>query len=191
MIDDLANRKLYCDILLDQTFGRLKDDYKNFVSSHTIMLLGSKFILLRDQFRKLKDKAFIRRQHFSGIKRILISFGGADFNNNTVNILNILSKVEFTYEPIVDIALGSSNLYKEQIKKQIEKHKFKINMLDNVYNMAKLMLNADVSIGAGGTTSWERCFMALPTVLLIDAKNQFLIAKILKQLVLSLQLRKK
>ena len=46
-------------------------------------------------------------------------------------------------------------------------------MLDNVYNMAELMLNADVSIGAGGTTSWERCFMALPTVLLIDAKPIF------------------
>ena len=42
----------------------------------------------------------------------------------------------------------------------------------NVTAMAKLMAEADLAIGAGGTTTWERCCLGLPAVLLIVADNQ-------------------
>jgi RimJ/RimL family protein N-acetyltransferase len=38
--------------------------------------------------------------------------------------------------------------------------------------MARLMRDADLSIGAGGTTSWERCCLGLPSIALILAENQ-------------------
>ena len=44
-------------------------------------------------------------------------------------------------------------------------------------NMAQLMTNADMAIGAGGTTSWERCCLGLPTVLVVLADNQRLICE--------------
>ena len=42
------------------------------------------------------------------------------------------------------------------------------------------MYNADIAIGAGGTTSWERCCMGLPTIIVISASNQELASKSLQ-----------
>lgn len=47
--------------------------------------------------------------------------------------------------------------------------------------MASLMYKADIAFGAGGSTSWERCVMALPTIMFVDAENQSLIANNLQQ----------
>jgi spore coat polysaccharide biosynthesis predicted glycosyltransferase SpsG len=38
--------------------------------------------------------------------------------------------------------------------------------------MAELMRDADLAIGAAGSTSWERCCMGLPTLQLVLAENQ-------------------
>jgi len=177
VIDDLANRKLHCDILLDQTFGREKTDFIKYVNAKTLMLLGTKYALLRPQFAKRREDANTKRKLYMGIKHVLISFGGADFNNNSEHVLRLLSSIEFTNKPTVDIVLGSGSLNKCEIEKAIKKQKLEINVLMNVDDMAELMFKADVAIGAGGTTSWERCTLGLPTILLIDADNQLLIAE--------------
>jgi UDP-2,4-diacetamido-2,4,6-trideoxy-beta-L-altropyranose hydrolase len=38
--------------------------------------------------------------------------------------------------------------------------------------MAKLMANSDLAIVAGGTATWERCFLGLPTITITVAENQ-------------------
>jgi spore coat polysaccharide biosynthesis predicted glycosyltransferase SpsG len=38
--------------------------------------------------------------------------------------------------------------------------------------MPRLTLEADLAVGAGGSTTWERCVLALPTLTLILADNQ-------------------
>jgi spore coat polysaccharide biosynthesis predicted glycosyltransferase SpsG len=38
--------------------------------------------------------------------------------------------------------------------------------------MAQLMADSDLAIGAAGTTSWERCCLGLPTIMLVLAENQ-------------------
>jgi UDP-2,4-diacetamido-2,4,6-trideoxy-beta-L-altropyranose hydrolase len=38
--------------------------------------------------------------------------------------------------------------------------------------MAELMRDADLAIGAGGTTAWERTFLGLPTMTVAVAENQ-------------------
>lgn len=38
--------------------------------------------------------------------------------------------------------------------------------------MADLMQKADLSIGAGGSTTWERCYLGLPSLCIITADNQ-------------------
>ncbi len=48
-------------------------------------------------------------------------------------------------------------------------------------NLAAEMAKADFVIGAGGGTSWERCCIGLPTVVLTIADNQIEIAKILNE----------
>lgn len=45
--------------------------------------------------------------------------------------------------------------------------------------MAELMAEADLAIGAAGTTCWERCCMGLPSLLVVLAENQEAIAQAL------------
>ena len=46
--------------------------------------------------------------------------------------------------------------------------------------MAELMANSDLAIGAAGSTSWERCCLGLPTIMLVLADNQQVIASALE-----------
>lgn len=41
-----------------------------------------------------------------------------------------------------------------------------------VSDMARLMTDSDLAIGAAGSTSWERCALGLPSILLVLAENQ-------------------
>ena len=56
VIEDTPLRKHNTDYLLDQTYDRKPNDYKNIVSSDCCLLLGSKYILLRDEFRLARSK---------------------------------------------------------------------------------------------------------------------------------------
>ena len=49
-----------------------------------------------------------------------------------------------------------------------------------VRDMAGVMAAADLSVGAAGGTSWERCCMGLPSVVVVLAENQMEIASVLK-----------
>ncbi|MFP3733021.1 glycosyltransferase, partial [Bacillus sp. SIMBA_006] len=49
----------------------------------------------------------------------------------------------------------------------------------SVSDMARRMAEADLAIGAAGSTSWERCCLGLPTLMLILAENQEGIARAL------------
>ena len=42
----------------------------------------------------------------------------------------------------------------------------------DVTDMAALMVQADLAIGAAGGTSWERCALGLPSLMLVLADNQ-------------------
>jgi spore coat polysaccharide biosynthesis predicted glycosyltransferase SpsG len=52
-------------------------------------------------------------------------------------------------------------------------------VLVGVNNMAQLMADSDLAIGAAGSTSWERCCLGLPTIQVVLAENQKLIAQAL------------
>ena len=181
VIDDLANRLLYCDILLDQTFERKEIAYLPLVRSETILLCGSKYALLREQFSKNRAAAIDKRAKFNGIKQILINFGGVDLANKSGQVLSLLSKIELTPGPRVEIVLGKKPLYLDKIKRQAEDYKLNVKILSYVENMSALILKADIAIGAGGSTSWERCTLGLPALIFVDADNQLLIAQNLEK----------
>ena len=51
----------------------------------------------------------------------------------------------------------------------------------NVGNLGEIMANSDISIGASGITTWERCCLGLPTIQLVTANNQFFLAETLSK----------
>ena len=59
-----------------------------------------------------------------------------------------------------------------QLQIQICKNKQDFNFYQNVSNITDLMLQADIAIGAAGTTTWERCCLGLPSLITAIADNQ-------------------
>jgi UDP-2,4-diacetamido-2,4,6-trideoxy-beta-L-altropyranose hydrolase len=177
VIDDLADREHDCDILLDQNFySDMKRRYKHLVPNKCKKLLGPKFVLLRPAFNEARKKI---KKRDGKVKRILFFFGGSDPYNATEKALQALSLLkEFKIE--VDVIVGSNNKNKEIIKR-ICKEKENFHYHCQVQNIEELMLMADLSIGSGGTTSWERCYLGLPSIVMTIASNQeeisYLLAK--------------
>jgi len=175
VIDDLADRKLDCDILLDQTYGREKKDYRNLVNKNCRTLLGSRFALLRPEFVELRAQAIIKRKYFNGINRILVTMGGTDSKNLTSKILDSLAQINWSTNPYIDVVMGGHSPYLKVIQKMINNYPLNISISIDVSDMAVRMLKADLAIGAGGSTAWERCCLGLPTLAFCLAENQKLI----------------
>jgi UDP-2,4-diacetamido-2,4,6-trideoxy-beta-L-altropyranose hydrolase len=168
VIDDLADRRHDCDVLLDQNYYlNMEDRYKHLVPNQTQVLLGPKYTLLREEFKKARLNL---RERNGELKRILVFLGGSDPDNVTGMVLEGLQLIDFVNVE-VDVVVGKSNLYKEQIR-NICNRVTHFHFHCQVNNMAQLMANADLAIGAGGTATWERCYLGLPSLVIVIADNQ-------------------
>lgn len=175
VIDDLADRKHCCDLLLDQTYGREEPDYQSLVPDECKLLLGSQYALLRPEFARWREFSLKRRSE-PQLKRLLVSMGGADPDNYTGQVLQALSECDLPAEIEISVVMGPSSIHMNLVKKLAEELPFKTDVVSNVSNMAELMANADLAIGAAGATTWERCCLGLPSILIVLANNQKVIA---------------
>ena len=170
VIDDLANRRHDCDILLDQNFYLNKDvRYVGLVPEHCKMLLGPEHALLRDEFYESKKHL---RKRGGSIKNILVFYGGSDLTNETEKAIEALVQLnDEGYNFTADIITGVSNSRREKIEKICSKYHF-LHYYCQVSNMAEFMNKADLMLGAGGSTTWERLYMELPALVTAVAENQ-------------------
>lgn len=170
VIDDLANRRHDCDILLDQNFYLNKDiRYAGLVPEHCKMLLGPEHALLREEFYEAKKHL---RKRDGNIKNILVFYGGSDLTNETEKAIKALVQLhDESYNFTADIITGVSNFRREKIEKICSKYQF-FHYYCQVSNMAEFMNKADLMLGAGGSTTWERLYMELPALVTAVAENQ-------------------
>lgn len=171
VIDDLADRGHDCDILLDQTFGRHTQDYLDWVPKNCQVLCGSKYALLRPEFAQWRDYSLERRKE-GQLKHLLINLGGVDKDNITTQILKGLKNSSLPEYCKITVVMGSTAPWIESVKAQAEALSWKTQVKSGVNNMAELMANSDLAIGAAGSTSWERCCLGIPTIMLVLAENQ-------------------
>jgi UDP-2,4-diacetamido-2,4,6-trideoxy-beta-L-altropyranose hydrolase len=190
VIDDLADRKHLCDVLLDQTFGRTKKEYVDYVPSACRMLLGSKYALLRPEFAEWRDYSLKRRAN-PELKKLLISMGGVDADNVTGQVLEGLKSCGLSNELDVTVVLGETSPNIAVVQKQATELPFRALIKTNVSNMAELMSKADLAIGAAGATTWERCCLGVPSIIVMLADNQKYIIDSLSKLNVCLKVDKK
>jgi UDP-2,4-diacetamido-2,4,6-trideoxy-beta-L-altropyranose hydrolase len=180
VIDDLANRRHACDLLIDQTFGRSIADYLKHVDIKCRLLCGSGFALIRDDFIRLRPYSLSRRK-VPKLKRILISMGGVDQNNATGTVLNRLGSICKNVDVEFVVVMGSTAPWIGEVREQASRLRNKTTVLAGVENMAELMAEADLAVGAAGTTAWERCCLGLPSIIVTLASNQKTVAKSLHE----------
>jgi len=178
VIDDLADRKHKCDILLDQTFGRQEQDYKELVSNSCRLLLGPQYALLRPEFAKWRQYSLKRRKQ-PVFKQLLINMGGIDADNVTGAVLEELEVCNLPNDLNIIIVMGGSAPHLDIIKNRVDTLSYRAEVKVDVENMAEIMSKADIAIGATGVTTWERCCLGLPTIQIVIAKNQEFSARFL------------
>lgn len=166
VIDDLADRPHDCDVLVDQNLRRDGGAaYDRHLAAGCERLLGPRYALLDESFRTQRDQ-------LAGVERraILISFGGSDPHSLTLPVLRALLEDTRLDAPI-DVVVGALNREARAIEAVAAKAP-RVTLHEATREMAHLMARAKLYIGAGGTTSWERCCLALPGVVVAAADNQ-------------------
>ena len=166
VIDDLADREHDCDVLLDQNFyADMQTRYIGKVPSHCQMLLGPRYALLREEFRLMREKTKPRKGE---VKKVLVFLGGVDADNYTSLAIEALFEIDRLLH--VDVVIGAQHPFRAQIQNICGDYGYTCHVQTS--QMAELMAQADLAIGAGGTATWERCCLGLPTMVLITAGNQ-------------------
>lgn len=169
VIDDLANRVHDCDYLLDQTFSKnMMHRYDELVPKSCQLLLGPKYVLLRSEFYEARKSL---RERDGTLRRLLVFYGGSDSTGETEKAMRALFLLNLK-DVVIDVVVGGSNTRKAEIKKRCESHP-SFHYHCQVNYMAQLMARADLALGAGGTATWERCFLGLPAIVTAIAENQF------------------
>ena len=167
-IDDLADRPHDCSLLLDQNFyADMPSRYEKLLPHSCVQLLGPKYALLRAEFAEAGKEL---HQRVGSIKRLFMFFGGADVNNETGKALKAIHRLNRS-DIIVDVVVGSTNPHQFAIQEFCQKYE-NLRYHCQVDNMANLMVAADLAIAAGGATTWERCCLGLPTLVVATANNQ-------------------
>jgi UDP-2,4-diacetamido-2,4,6-trideoxy-beta-L-altropyranose hydrolase len=171
VIDDLADRSHDCDLLLDQNLGRVAADYDSLVPTGCKRLIGAQYALLRPQFAALREYSLARRTK-PELKRLLITMGGVDKDNVTGKVLNVLKASPLPGDCTISIVMGPYAPWLEEVRNLAVLLPWKTEVLVNVADMANLMADSDLAIGAAGATAWERCCVGLPSIVVCLAENQ-------------------
>ncbi len=167
VIDDLADRVHDCDVLLDQNqYVGLAARYQAKVPATAQLLLGARYALLRDEFAVQHAHVQVRA---GAVKRLLVFFGGMDAHNYTGRLLSVLPDV-LPDTVAVDVVIGAQHPERDAIVQRCAALGYHCHV--QTQQMAQLMAQADLAIGAGGSASWERCCLGLPSMAFAIADNQ-------------------
>jgi spore coat polysaccharide biosynthesis predicted glycosyltransferase SpsG len=141
--------------------------YRGRVPAACVQLLGPRHALLRPEFAAQRGLLTLRSGE---INRILICFGGSDPTNETAKALEAITSLA-TLRLAVDVVIGPTNPHAASVDALCQRMA-NVALHRGANNVAELMRQADLSIGAGGVMSWERCCLGLPTAAIGIAENQ-------------------
>jgi UDP-2,4-diacetamido-2,4,6-trideoxy-beta-L-altropyranose hydrolase len=169
VIDDQADRSHLCDLLMDSDVicEDVEKKYEKLVPSACKFFFGPEFTLLRSEFEALSATRKVRD---AKVRRIFVFMGGGDSSNQTAKVLEGIGLLK-RLDIIFDVVISTINPYKLELQNLANRM---ANTILHVQpqSMATLMNEADMAVGAGGMTMWERCFLWLPSLVVVLADNQ-------------------
>ncbi|SFI73124.1 UDP-2,4-diacetamido-2,4,6-trideoxy-beta-L-altropyranose hydrolase [Caulobacter sp. UNC279MFTsu5.1] len=174
VIDDLADRPLAADLVLDSGPARAAADYDGLVPAQVELLLGPNHAPVRPAFAALRREALARRAGAPPVRRILVSLGLTDVGGITAQVVDLILprlKKNGAGQTVLDVVLGSGAPSLPRLRALAARDPRLVLHIDS-QDMPRLTLEADLAVGAGGSSTWERCVLALPTLLLVLAANQ-------------------
>jgi UDP-2,4-diacetamido-2,4,6-trideoxy-beta-L-altropyranose hydrolase len=172
VIDDLVDRVHDCDVLLNQNLLEPRDEfYRTLIPTSALRLLGPEFALLQPDYQSWRSRVLPRS---GSVRRVVVYFGGADSNNMTGRIIDAFIALR-RHDITVDVIASHHHPFSSALDTKIAGYP-NIIRHQHLTSLAPLFSRADFAIGAGGATSWERCCLGLPSLIITIADNQIPIA---------------
>lgn len=169
VIDDAPARPHNCDLLVDMTLSRSANAYSGLLPQGCRVLAGTSYTLLRSEFGELRAASLARRRGAYEAKSIFVSLGLTDAGGQTANITRSLVAAG-NFSRIVVVSGPAARSFDEL--SALASRDTRIEVLVDPDNIADLMAYSDVAIGTPGISSWERCCLGLPAILIVVADNQ-------------------
>ena len=155
-LDD-TYEKHHCDILINHNISADKKKYKGLVPKDCELRCGSKYTLIRDEFKEERNK-----------KSIFLAMGGADSENISLKVLKVLSSFKNIQTNLVTT---TANPNIKRLQQYIKKHN-NIKLFINSNKLAKLMKQSDLAIVSPSVIVHEILYMQLPFIAIKTADNQ-------------------
>lgn len=171
VLDDLADRRHDCDLLLDPGVSpQLEQRYRALVPSACLLMIGPCFALLRPEFDAALATMPVRKTKTP--RRVLVMFGGEDQAGQT---LGAIAALRTTCPPgvitEVDVVIPEMNCWRHEIVQACAAdQRFRLHVASN--EVARLMAGADLVIGSGGGATYERLALQCVSFLTVAAENQ-------------------
>ena len=173
VLDDMVERRHDCDLLMDAAPDRTPEDYRRLLPPDAVVLTGPRHALLRPEFAAAREGALARRAEALPARRLLISLGLTDLLGITGRVVNLA--LPGLGELTVDVVVGAAAPSLTWLRRlQADDPRVRVHLETRA--MAQLMTEADIAIGAGGSSTWERACLGLPAIDLILADNQRAVA---------------
>lgn len=171
-IEDQPDRLHDCDILVDQTPGRNATDYSGSVPCGATVLAGASFTLVSENYAKRRAAALDKRKRGLRASHLVISLGATDPDNLTSRVLAELDCAG--WPNLVSVLLSPAAPGIEIVRSQVERMALDVRLHVGLgpAEIAALLADADLAVGASGVNTWERCCLGLPSVMLVVADNQ-------------------
>lgn len=168
VIDDLADRRHTCSLLLDQNYVSSAGRYVDLVPLECEQLHGPQFALLRPVYAKRHAE---HRVWSGKVERALIYFGGGEDPANLTGMALSAFQTLKLAEIDLDIVVGAGYLYADSLEIDAAA-RGRTCIYTQLPDLSELLSSADLAIGAGGATTWERCCLGLPSIIIGTGGNQ-------------------
>lgn len=171
LVDDYHHHAKYAsEIILNQNIGAENINYN--VNWDCSILAGTDYVMLRKEFiQAVKEKKLRHKK-----KRIMVTMGGADAGNITLQVLKALDSIR-TVELEAVAIVGPANPHRKAIQDFAQKSSLSVQVLVDVNDMPAQINASDLIVTAGGSSCWEICALEVPMIAIIIAENQQAIVK--------------
>jgi UDP-2,4-diacetamido-2,4,6-trideoxy-beta-L-altropyranose hydrolase len=173
VIDDLANRRHGCDVLVDSGRGPDDDDYRPLVDPACRLLLGPDYAVVDPAFARARGRSLRRLSRSEGAKSLLISFGLTDPGGHALRTARVLAE---RTDLQLTIAVSARSPSAGDLKRLAATHARSVHLVLDCDDMAALLADCDLVVGSSGVSAWERCTLGVPSVAVVVADNQRRIA---------------
>jgi UDP-2,4-diacetamido-2,4,6-trideoxy-beta-L-altropyranose hydrolase len=163
IMDDLRRRHA-AGIVLDPALGRSAADYPG-----REVLAGPGFALVRAGFAALRSESLERRAKGAQPARVLVALGLTDAGALTARVVAAL--LPTLGDVVLDVVMGDAAPSRREIE-ALAKSDPRVVVHIDAQDMASLTADADVGVGAGGSSVFERAVVGLPTLTIVVADNQ-------------------